>query len=199
MKKHTVVKKKRTVVKKKRTVVLIVIGSIAVLVVVSFLIAYLFFKPEFKQYTDISEYNQYNPIFPENPQENEVKDFNYVYYNPFDAQEVVYLVTEYDDKTLEKELKRLDKIGIEEYKGIYSVTGINEKYNLLAMDSDEYSGFVYAMQDKDNKNRIVYVLLDFCNYFYDLEYETYIPNEYLPVGFEAHADNPYQISKSGNS
>ena len=58
------------------------------------------------------------------------------------------------------------------------------------MFADEYQGFVYALTN--NENRIIYVELVFCNYFYDLKYKEYINNDYLPDGFDATNDNEYQ-------
>lgn len=55
------------------------------------------------------------------------------------------------------------------------------------------TGFVYALTD--NENRIIYVELIFCNYFYDLDYKNMIPEEYLPDGFDATLDNPYSKTK----
>lgn len=202
---------------KKRYIVLIVIGAIissivsliiSVVSVGALVLGVLWsWDTHVEEYTDIACYRDYfgyeavepyNPkyiddsIFPDNPQKYDVEDFKFVYYNPWDAQYLSYLVVEYDDETLEKELGRLALKGIEEYKGIYSATGFDGKYDLVAMNSDEYSGFVYALQEKENPNRIVYVELLFCNYCFDLEYEEYIPAEYLPTGFEAHMNNPYE-------
>ena len=56
------------------------------------------------------------------------------------------------------------------------------------MEADPYHGFVYAL--KTGERQIVYVELIFCNYFYDLDYQEMIPEEYLPVGFDATKDNP---------
>ena len=67
------------------------------------------------------------------------------------------------------------------------------------MNSDDYYGFVYALQDRDNENRIIYVELIICNFTYDIEYEKYIPDEYLPVGFNAHMDNPYRKKMLGEN
>lgn len=61
---------------------------------------------------------------------------------------------------------------------------------LLAMDSDSYQGFVYALTD--GENQIIYVEIIFCNYFMDLDYEKYIDADYLPVGFDATSNNPYR-------
>ncbi len=147
--------------------------------------------------TNIADYQSHNLtgytgfVFPENTQGKIVEDYKYVFYDPFDPQTLSYIVIVYDCDAIENELNRLALIGInDEYKELYSVTGINENYNLLAMLAND-NGFIYAMQDRKNENRIVYVYMDFCNCFYDLEYEKYIPNEYLPVGFNAHIDNPY--------
>ena len=60
------------------------------------------------------------------------------------------------------------------------------------MYADDYSGFVYAIHTPGRENTITYVELIFCNYFYDLDYKEYIPEEYLPLGFDATMDNPYQ-------
>ena len=58
------------------------------------------------------------------------------------------------------------------------------------MYANPYNGFVYAITD--NENRIIYVELIFCNYFYDLNYKEYIPSKYLPDGFDATINNSYQ-------
>ena len=78
--------------------------------------------------------------------------------------------------------------GSTEYLGYYSVNGFS-KYDLLAMNADPYQGFVYAITD--NENKIIYVELIFCNYFYDLDYKKYINEDYLPDGFDATLNNAY--------
>ena len=156
--------------------------------------------------TDISKYNEYiglnakeeyqnklsmnEEIFPQNiTQTMNVLDYKMVYYNPWDAQYLSYLVVDYDDEEYEKEVKRLNDYGIEDYIGYYSVTGFSN-YQLLAMESDSYQGFVYAITD--GKNKIIYVELIFCNYFYDIDYKKYINEEYLPDGFDATVNNSYR-------
>ena len=157
---------------------------------------------------NISEYNDFfgksakkeykykmmnDSIFPERiTDQMRVADFKMVYYNPFDAQYLSYLVVDYSADAFAIECERLSKREHEAYKNIYCVTGFNEDYELLAMNSDDYNGFVYAL--KGDGNRIIYVELIFCNYFLDLEYEKYIPNSYLPLGFNAHLNNPYQLA-----
>lgn len=155
---------------------------------------------------DVSKYNEYiglnakkeyqnkwnmnEEIFPSNitPEMN-ILDYKMVYYNPWDAQYLSYLVVDYDEEDYEKEVNRLNNYGIEDYIGYYSVTGFTN-YQLLAMESDSYQGFVYAITDGNNK--IIYVELIFCNYFYDIDYKKYINEEYLPDGFDATINNSYR-------
>lgn len=157
--------------------------------------------------TDVSNYHQYmggnaleeyrnkwdmdESIFPsEITEDMNVLDYKMVYYNPWDAQYLSYLVVEYDDEAYDAELDRLKACPFEEYTGIYGAKGFDEKYELLAMDSDSYQGFVYALTD--GENQIIYVEIIFCNYFMDLDYEKYIDADYLPVGFDATSNNPYR-------
>lgn len=106
-----------------------------------------------------------------------------------DQQFLSYLVIDYNEEDYSKEINRLNKLGIEEYN-YYGVTGFTN-YKLVAMDSDEYYGFVYALTD--GKSKIIYVELIYCNYTMDLDYENEIPKEYLPDNFNAKENNPYEI------
>lgn len=72
------------------------------------------------------------------------------------------------------------------------------EYDLLAMRSDDYYGFVYAMIPEDadgNSTEITYVGIDFCNYFLDLNIHKYLPDKYLLEGFDASSGNPYKRMK----
>lgn len=120
----------------------------------------------------------------------QVTDFKMVYYDPWDAQYLSYLIVRYDDLSWEKEVARLTSYPSTEYKGSYGVTGFSG-YDLLAIYADADHGFVYALADHDSQS-IIYVELIFCNYFLDLDYRTYIPAEYLPDGFDAAPDNAYR-------
>ena len=159
--------------------------------------------------TDINLYNNYigetaeeeykhklgvdESIFPKEISEGmEVEDYKMVYYNPWDPQYLSYLVVNYDDEVYMQEWARLDEIGCNDYIGIYGVTGFT-KYQLIAMNANEYHGFVYALTDGDGK--IIYVELLFCNYFYDISYNDYINSDYLPDGFDATIDNAYRKEK----
>ncbi len=127
-----------------------------------------------------------------------VQDFQYVYYNPWDPQYVSYLTVEYKDtEAYEKEMNRLREMGMETYEGIYSVTGEPEGYDLVAMDSDTYYGFVYAMVPESGEMKITYVGIRFCNYFLDLDIHKYMKEEYLLPGFDATMDNPYEQKMRG--
>lgn len=130
-------------------------------------------------------------IFPKTVKDLEVEDFKMYYYNSWDKQFLSYLVVNYSEEDYSKEVKRLNKIGIEDYKGIYGVTGFT-KYKLLAMDSDDYSGFVYAITDGESK--IIYVEMIFCNYYMEINYKKEIPIDYLPDGFDATEHNAYKKS-----
>ena len=162
--------------------------------------------------TDISRYQDYigdnvldeysgklgmdESIFPDKITDDmDVEDYKMVYYNPWDAQYLSYLVVDYDEAGFAKEVERLKKYDSTEYIGYYGVTGFDKEYELLAMYADSYQGFVYALSDREDT--IIYVELIFCNYFFDLDYEEYIEESYLPIGFDATSDNPYRTQKLG--
>jgi len=181
-------------------ILLIQFGPIGIMVM-SFLGASI------EEYTDVSEYNRFmgesadeeyrnkwgmdETIFPASITEDmNVQDYKMVYYNPWDAQYLSYLVVQYDETQYEEETARLRAYASTDYEGIYGATGFDDKYELLAMYADDYQGFVYALTD--NQDTIVYVELIFCNYFFDHDYKKYIKEEYLPVGFDATSNNPYE-------
>lgn len=158
-------------------------------------------------YDDIDNYNNYfgsgarevfknkwgmdEEIFPNKITDNmSVVDFKMVYYDPWDAQYLSYLEVVYDKINYQKEVDRLKKYKSTKYLGYYGVTGFNDNYDLLAIYADSYNGFVYALTN--NKNKIIYVELIFCNYFMDIDYKKYIKNEYLPLGFDASINNKYR-------
>ncbi len=132
-------------------------------------------------------------IWPEKITESmDVKDYKMVYYNPWDAQYLGYLVIKYPVSEYKAEVERLKSYKSTEYKGYYEVTG-EEDYELLAVNADPYYGFIYAMTDNDNT--IIYAEQVFCNYFMDLKYEKYMPKEYFLDGFNATQDSQYYKEK----
>ncbi|MBO4910114.1 MAG: helix-turn-helix transcriptional regulator [Lachnospiraceae bacterium] len=175
----------------------------------------VFHKPETD--TDITNYNKYIhieqtqeeiwkngyattnsemfDIWPEHiTSDMNVTEFQYTYYNPWDAQYVIYMTAEYDPDAYDSEIERLSVLESEEYLGIYTVTGEPEGYDIVSMNSDEYHGFTYAMipEGVTGNTQITYVSIWFCNYFLDLDVHKYIPDKYLLAGFNAENGNPYQ-------
>lgn len=122
-----------------------------------------------------------------------VTDYKMVYYNPWDPQYLSYLVAGYDEISWDAELRRLKDYPSTGYTGYYGVSGFGG-YDLLAIYADDSYGFVYALADH-NSQQIIYVEMIFCNYFMDIDYTQYIPNEYLPDGFDAAPDNAYRQEK----
>ena len=79
---------------------------------------------------------------------SDVVDYKMVYYNPWDAQYLGYLVIDYTPDDYASEITRLKEYPSTDYIGYYSV--IEEKsYELLAIYADEYNGFV---KNKFNEN-----------------------------------------------
>ena len=166
-------------------------------------------------HTDVEEYNTYihNPskdiyrrcneerfdIFPaEITSDMNIREFQFTYYNPWDAQYIMYLTVDYPDADYAEEITRLKTIGQGDYMGIYSVKGAPAGYEIVAMCPDEYYGFVYAMipmNEAEGSNEITYVGIDFCNYFLDLDVCKYLPDKYLLEGFDASRNNPYMKMK----
>ena len=122
---------------------------------------------------------------------SDVVDYKMVYYNPWDAQYLGYLVVDYSEEDYKKETGRLQAYPSTEYVGYYSVEE-EKTYELLAINADAYNGFVYALTD--GKSRIIYAEQIFCNYFMDLDYDKYIPQEYLLDSFDATSGNPYALA-----
>lgn len=174
---------------------------IGVLVVVVVAIGVYIFRDTQEQINDIQTYEEvlgqsgkykenlirYNDIFPDSLKEvQNVEEFTYIYYNLWDPNYFGYLVCTYSNKQFEEEVARLKKLNSTEYKGIY---GIEEfPYELCAVYADGYYGVIYAMAD-NSEHKIVYVSLEFCNYFTDIKYEQKMNKSYLPKGFNAKPQN----------
>ena len=147
----------------------------------------------------IGNYDEFD-VFPETiPSEVSVIDYKTVYYNPWDPQLVAYMTIDYGD-AYGKEIARLEQLGVMEYTEYYSVTGEPEGYDIVAMHSDDYHGFVYAMipENAENNTQITYVGIIFCNYFLDLDIHEYMKEEYLLPGFDATDENPYKEQMLSN-
>lgn len=125
----------------------------------------------------------------------DVADFKMVYYDPWDAQYLGYLVVDYSADAYSEEVERLKEYESTEYIGYYCVEE-EKTYELLAVNADSYQGFVYALTD--GKGRIIYGEQIFCNYCMDLDYTKYIPDEYLLDGFDATTESDYFKKMSGD-
>ncbi|MCR5529223.1 MAG: helix-turn-helix domain-containing protein [Saccharofermentans sp.] len=193
------------------TIVMLVIGVVQILKMIAAfgLVLAISLMSKIVVMTDVSEYEKYRQdpdteyhlpisdmteVLPYDISEEDVTDYQYTYYNPWDAQYILHMTVKYDDSSYEDEIARLEGIGVEEYKGIYSVTDEPSGYDLVAMDSDSYNGFVYAMVPEDQDGTITYVMICFCNYFLDLDIHEYMPDELLLQGFNAADDNPDQLA-----
>ena len=193
---------------KERLKVLVIVGTVVLsqilLIVFTVLVLNYEYDNRLHQTTNINDYSDVigpkakgiyeskwgmsEEIFPKKLT-GKVENFKMLCDDFLDKQFLSYLVIDYNEEDYNKEIKRLEKIGIEEYN-YYGVTGFT-KYQLIAMNSDDYNGFIYALTD--GKSKIIYVELIFCNYIMDLDYENEMPKEYLPDGFNAKDNNPYEI------
>ncbi|MBQ8198561.1 MAG: hypothetical protein IJZ76_03945 [Lachnospiraceae bacterium] len=188
---------------KKRTGIIVGI-LLAVLIIPGILLIGLLsalFIPEKEKITQTEQYETYlgesgkykenyvgyNDIFPDSLEKvSRVEDFVYYYYNPFDANYFGYLVCEYSADEFDKEVARLNSLESESYNGVY---GIEEfPYEVCAVYADEVYGVMYALADREEKE-IIYVSLEFCNYFTDIDYKEMMDEKYLPVGFDAMPGN----------
>lgn len=177
--------------------ILLIPLSIIAIIITLFMALFMSWTEKYKT-TNISDYSKYlgqdgehnNSIFPYNiPSSAKIQDFCYYYYNPFDPNYVSYLVYSCDDVDYAKETERLSKLESSKDYLIYSATGF--KYPVCAVYADSYNGYIYALADKEN-NRLIYVEINFCNYFSDIDYEEIIDKQYLPIDFNAKSDNPTQ-------
>lgn len=165
-----------------------------------------------KTYNDASKYEKYigpdaekrfaykhgvdESIFPDTIKNGaEVLEFQMTYYNPWEEQYLSYLTVQYSDDMYQNEKERLCQKGIVNYRGIYCVNDEPEGFDLLALATDSYSGFVYAIVPEKQNNAITYVEIAFSPYYLDLDAKDYIPQEYLLTGFDASIDNAYRIEK----
>ena len=189
-----------------RTIIIIgtIIGTQIILVLGTILLLNHNYNNRLYKTKDIKEYNNVigstskgkykdkwsmsEEIFPKSIKKLNVLDFKMINESFIDDQYLSYLVVDYDEKSYQKEIERLKKLGIEKYN-YYEVTGFSN-YKLLSMDSDKYYGFVYALTD--GKSKIIYVEIIFTDYTMSIDYENEIPKEYLPDGFNAKEDNNYR-------
>lgn len=94
------------------------------------------------------------------------------------------------EEAYEKEKTRLlSYYGIPSREEQYLVYGTDGFYYPLLSAAGQYRGILYALTDEEER-RIMYVNISFCNFYCEIAYEDIIPADVLPVGFDAHKDNP---------
>ena len=206
--------KHRKAIKALKIITIVVMGLVThyvliMIVIMSLLIAAVS-SAKIEVSTDASEFNKYihngmdkdseyrmgtNEQFDVMPEtiDAKVTEYQLMYYNPWDPQYIVYMTLDYGD-AYENEIARLQAIGVDDYRGIYTVTGEPEGFDIVAMHSDDYQGFVYAMipEDSEGNTKITYCAILFCNYILDVDVHEYMPDRYLLPGFDATQDNPYK-------
>lgn len=129
-------------------------------------------------------------IFPQSlPETADTESFYYEYVNRWDPCYLGYLVYRCSPEDFARELARLEAIPSAEDCLIYGAEGFS--YPAAAVEASNY-GYIYALADQENL-RFIYVELTFCNYFTDIDYESVIPAEHLPVGFAAGKGNPARM------
>ena len=212
------ISKHRKVVKAIKITTIVLLALVTHYILICALVIGMFalsiYSAKVKVTNDVSDYNTYihdgkpnseytmgkQPIFDIFPEtiEYPADEFQLTYYNPWDPQYIVYMTLDYGD-SYDAEIARLESFGVEDYEGIYTVTGEPDGYDIVAMDSDEYYGFVYAMipENSDGNTKITYCAVVFCNYFLDVDVHEYMPDKYLLKGFDASNENPYRKEMIG--
>ncbi len=133
-------------------------------------------------------YIGYNDIFPNIiPDSADVSMFNSTCKAGIDDHYLSYLVYTCSDSDYAEEYDRLSGLESTDYN-VYGTKGFNEKYELCAVYASEY-GIIYALTDRD-ANEFVYVAMEFTDYLYDIDYESIVAPEHLPIGFYAGEGNP---------
>lgn len=92
----------------------------------------------------------------------------------------------FSEEDYETEYARLKSLKSSENYNTYGITGF--PYELCAAMTDDYSGIIYALTDKESR-KFIYVDIEFCNFFTDIDYKKVIDEKYLPYGFDAEEDN----------
>ena len=156
-------------------------------------------------YTSISDYEKlygedgryknkyigYNDIYPDTiPESAEVETFYHEHMSFWDDSYLGYLEYTCNEQDYTMEYQRLSELDSSENALVYSATGF--PYELCAVYADEYYGYIYALTDEEN-HRFIYVDMQFCNYFADIDYEEYIPEQYLPYNFDAQRGNQTRL------
>lgn len=147
------------------------------------------------EYSDFYDGIAEIPIFPETIEnKDEVADFKYVYYQPWDANYFWYLVMDYNSEEYTAEVSKLTAYKSSGTIGYYyNVTGTKPGFTLLSEYSSP-STLIYAVSDSSNKGRIIYVGFNFCNGFTDINFRKYLKDEYILENFQCDTREKSEIS-----
>lgn len=141
----------------------------------------------------ISKHSVDEAIFPKNiTSDMNTLEYKMTYYDPWEEQFLSYLTVRYSEDRYKLEKERLQKLGIDEYKGFYCAENEPNNYDLLALEADYNGGFVYALTPEEQDNTVTYVEIIFAPYFLDLNVEEYIPKKYLLEGLDVSKNNEYR-------
>ena len=93
------------------------------------------------------------------------------------------LEVNYDKEMYDKEIERLKSKFRKDDLSVYDITGFQEQYSVVALETIKKNGLIYALTDGEEK--IIYVEMIsydgsiYGNSFYSLR----IPKKYLPIGY----------------
>lgn len=183
-------------------IIIILIVVVIISIIAMFIVPILSWKPEVHQ--DIDHYRDYmsfdttggsdkwykfgvdESIWPQDVTDDmSVEDYKMIYYCPWDASYVGYMVVNYSESDYTNEVGRLHDYDSTEHYTYFHVAEKQTK-ELLAIKSTPNHGVIYAMDG--GNNRIIYGELLFCDGM-SIDYEKYVPAEYLLDGFDVKSDN----------
>lgn len=126
-------------------------------------------------------------IFPTNiSSEIEVKDYVVAWHKPRfldGARWLMCLEVNYDKEMYDKEIERLKSKFRKDDLSVYDITGFQEPYSVVALETIKKNGLIYALTDGEEK--IIYVeMISYDGSIYgNLFYSLRIPKKYLPIGY----------------
>lgn len=169
------------------------IGAFVVIIIGALEISGIMSKEEYNNIEDYDDAMERfdlsgnKSIWPESiSKQMSVEEFKMIYYCPYESEYMGVMSVQYEQPDYRSEEERLKAIESTEYVGYYGATGFDE-YDVLAIEASD-NGFVYALSD--GTDTIIYVAMIFSEREMNIDYEKYIPVEYLPEGFDATKDNP---------
>lgn len=160
------------------------------------------FFSRIQTHTDIENYSNYigenavaeysskwgmdESIFPDKISDSmQIDEFSFTYYNPWDAEYVGYLTVTYSQDEYDNELERLSGKRHDKYEGLYSVSGEPKNYSVLAMETSNDWGFIYALTPDSHSTSITYVEVVFPGKL-EMKLDKYLPKQYQLDGMDVN-------------